>query len=354
VSARSCLAFVAALACPSLGCAAGLPRALVIGIDGLRPDQLRLAHTPVLDALAADGTATGEARNAWTRERAWNGHGATNWGVLLTGVSPSVSKLTQNGDAQHRISDDAWLAAPPRLATHLPLDDWLVESFWYFSMTSIRVLLQAFRDPDPVPTMFGRLKAAHPGAETGCFSAWPGIALEPGTILGASRSGVDCFYSPRDADASAAERDRATADAAIEALAGQGRFAGAGAELVFVQLSQCDAAGHAGTDSRTSIESVDALVGEMLAAIRSRATRRGERWLVLVTTDHGGLDEAGEHADNADPRVHTIPLLIAADGVLPGKLDLRGASLYDVTPTVLDWLGVPAEGALPGRSRLRR
>jgi arylsulfatase A-like enzyme len=99
---------------------------------------------------------------------------------------------------------------------------------------------------------------------------------------------------------------------------------------------------------------VDALVGEMLAAIRSRASRRDERWLVLVTTDHGGLDEAGEHVDNADPRVHTIPLLIAADGVLPGKLDLRGASLYDVAPTVLDWLGVPPEEALPGRTRLRR
>jgi arylsulfatase A-like enzyme len=72
-----------------------------------------------------------------------------------------------------------------------------------------------------------------------------------------------------------------------------------------------------------------------------------------MTTDHGGPSDELNHADNGDPQVRTIPFLLAADGVSPDAADLEGASLYDVAPTVLDWLGVDAPaGVMVGRSRL--
>ncbi|MEU7898873.1 alkaline phosphatase family protein [Nonomuraea sp. NPDC049152] len=37
----------------------------------------------------------------------------------------------------------------------------------------------------------------------------------------------------------------------------------------------------------------DAFLGRLLAAIRSRATYADERWTVIVTTDHGHVDEGG-------------------------------------------------------------
>ena len=216
--------------------------------------------------------------------------------------------------------------------------------------------------PEVVPTVFGRLKHRRHDAETGCFNTWPGIALGPGSILERSRASVDCVYSPADepgaADRPAAERDRDTTDAAIEALSGAGRFGGADVDLTFVHLSQCDAAGHAGDYAsepyRASIEAADALIGELLDAIDARATRREEQWLVIVTTDHGGRSDAGEHADNTDPLVRTIPLSVSADGILPNRIDLSRSSLYDVAPTVLAWLGLPLDEAMPGTARARR
>ena len=309
------LAAVCALAS---GCV-GNPRALIIGIDGLRPDQLAAAHTPTIDALAARGAIAWDATNAWTADDAWNGHSATNWGVLLTGVSPRTADLTHNGDTEHLVDDDG-------------------------------------DEEGLVRTMFGHAKRANPEAQTACFNTWGGIGMEPGTILAAARTSVDMHFSSR-SESSSAERDAETVQAALEALTGTGRFSSADVDLMFVHISQVDAAGHAHTyddpSYRASIEEVDALVGQLLAAIEGRENRKKEDWLVILSTDHGGPSDEYNHADNDDPQVRTIPFVMALDGILPGTLDLNGASLYDITPTVLDWMEVEIPGGrFPGRSRL--
>lgn len=303
------------------GCAAHARKVLIVGVDGLRADQLAQAETPTLDALAATGALRLDATNAWTPEEPFNGHSATNWGVLLTGVAPAESGLTANGDDEHFIDDDAEPGSKTRVAT-----------------------------------LFGWIKAFDPQKETGAFHTWAGIGLERGTILGNARSAVDLHFSSR-ADRPSAERDRETLDATVEALLGRGRFSRADPDVVFVHLSAVDAAGHAHTYDdpvyRASIEAVDALIAELLAALAQRPSRPREDWLVLLSTDHGGpADEMG-HADNSDPAVHTIPFLVSGDGVLPQHWDLAGVTLYDVTPTVLDWMGVEVpRGALAGRSRV--
>jgi hypothetical protein len=55
----------------------------------------------------------------------------------------------------------------------------------------------------------------------------------------------------------------------------------------------------------------------------------------------------------APPPAGEVPLLVVAEGVLPGRVDLEGASPADVAPTVLAWLGVGVKkGELAGRPRL--
>ena len=40
-------------------------RVLVIGIDGVRPDALRIANTPAIDELISEGTFTDKHKNSW-------------------------------------------------------------------------------------------------------------------------------------------------------------------------------------------------------------------------------------------------------------------------------------------------
>ena len=74
--------------------------------------------------------------------------------------------------------------------------------------------------------------------------------------------------------------------------------------------------------------------------IEQRPQRAREEWLVLITSDHGGPIDSTDHANNRDPEVHTIPFILAAEGVAAG-LELGVPTLYDVAPTVLAWMGVP-------------
>ena len=282
------------------------PKVLVVGVDGLRPDQLQQATTPVIDGLIEQGAVSYTATNAWTADDPWNGHSATNWGVLLTGLSPRTTDLTANGDEQHLVNDDG---------------------------------------EDGFRSLFGHLKHHDPAIETAVFNTWPGIGMQPGTILGSCRSSVDQHFSSV-AETSSAERDMETTRATVSAL-------GSDCDVLFVHLSQADSAGHAHTYDdpryRASIEELDRLIGEMLRAIEQRGEREHERWLILLSTDHGGMSDSGGHADNTQLLVHTIPLLVSGDAV-PHGATIGATSLYDVTPTVLAWMGVdPGPLGLDGR-----
>jgi hypothetical protein len=89
-----------------------------------------------------------------------------------------------------------------------------------------------------------------------------------------------------------------------------------------------------------SYEYVDAELGRLLAALAPGT-------VVLVISDHGhhaaadGGVFSGEHAD-APPGI----LVAAGPGIRHGEV--RGASLYDMTPTVLALLGLPVADDLPG------
>ena len=284
-------------------------RVLVIGVDGLRPDQMLAADAPRLQALQAEGIHFPDATNTWRPDAPSNGHSTPNWAALLTGRLPGATGLRVNGDLER--PDD-----PDRRVDDRSLSG------------------------DVVRTIFWHAKKGGAAASTAVFNTWWGIGLAEGTILGRSAPYVDHHVLPG-GEGDSSVRDVATAAASARSLAKKGP------ELTFVHLGQVDSAGHAYTyespETRAAIERVDALVGTLLDAIASRPTRADERWLVVVTSDHGGPDDGTNHADNGDVNTRRIPLILWGDD-LPSRSLRTTGRLVDVAPTVLEWLGADVEG----------
>jgi predicted AlkP superfamily pyrophosphatase or phosphodiesterase len=117
----------------------------------------------------------------------------------------------------------------------------------------------------------------------------------------------------------------------------------AGTDVTFVHLDDVDHAGHDSGFSPTNpeyleaIEGVDALVASMVDAVLARPTIGEERWLVALTTDHGG-SMSGHGALDAENR--TVFVILTDLGGDPASLPATGVSQMDVGPSVLAHLGI--------------
>ncbi|MFH1221387.1 MAG: sulfatase [Candidatus Eisenbacteria bacterium] len=96
----------------------------------------------------------------------------------------------------------------------------------------------------------------------------------------------------------------------------------------------------------------DEAVGRLLAGLEERSLRRNT--LILLLSDHGEefLDHGGfEHGHSLFSELIKVPLIISLPGRLPkNKIVQRQVRLLDVTPTVLDLLGVLPDAHLEGVS----
>ena len=105
---------------------------------------------------------------------------------------------------------------------------------------------------------------------------------------------------------------------------------------------------HAAYDAEVAY--ADAMVGRLLADIGPAAL---ERTLVVIAADHGeSLGEHGErsHGVFAYDVTLRVPLLVWAGRRLSGQSWDELTRLIDVTPTILDLVGVAAPSGLEGRS----
>jgi arylsulfatase A-like enzyme len=97
---------------------------------------------------------------------------------------------------------------------------------------------------------------------------------------------------------------------------------------------------------------VDQHVGRLLELLD--ATKAGRTTLVVVLSDHGHefFEHGGiGHRRNLNEEVLRIPLIARLPDVLPAGRTVRGlVSLGDVTPTILDVLGVPPLPSMTGRT----
>lgn len=299
ISARRSLSLLLAtgtLAAGTLAVAAGTAQAaparvtktVVIGLDGTMLDHVENANTPNLHRLMATGT---------TGRSSILGHptiSGPSWSTILTGV----------WHTKHGVVDNSFAGS-------------------HF---------------DAYPTAFTRIEKADPARRTASFATWDGIA----TIAGSGDPKADVVSTARPAESEAAQDSETAAAAANE-------ISTTGPDFVFTQLDQVDGAGHAsgtaGPQYGAAIERVDVEVGRIVAAVDNRATASGEDWTVIVTADHGHKPTGGHGGQTAE---EAATFVIARGSAYAPGATRDDYGIADITPTVLENLGVPRPADLDG------
>lgn len=124
-------------------------------------------------------------------------------------------------------------------------------------------------------------------------------------------------------------------------------------DVLFVHLDDCDAAGHANgfhptiTSYIKAIETVDAQVGDIVNQLQLRPNYASEDWLILLTTDHGGigLTHGGATVDEKE-----IWWIANGGGVanMQITINLNDPNAWENAPQLVD-IGVTAlDHLLPG------
>ena len=245
-------------------------RLLLIGIDGLRLDVLEQTQTPHLDRVLVDGCLTSSLIPAGTPTVS-----GPMWSSILTGVwAPDHGVM----DNEH----------PP-----------------------------AERAPD----VLSRLLDADPDAQVFAAAGWhPLIAAAGcGPVIDPAR--VDCFATHLGTSGDVQVTDYVTErlDADDKAL-----------RAAFVYLGEIDEVGHrvgVGTEYVDELHHVDACIGRILDSLERRTD--AHEWTVLVTTDHGHVDEGGHGGVSLLERTVWIG---ASDPQLADRL--RHST--DITPLMLE------------------
>lgn len=211
-----------------------LKKALIIGIDGCMPAGIVAANTPNLDALMATGTFSLDARNDGIT---YSGPG---WSAILTGV----------WEAKHGVTDNSFSGAKYNRYPHL----------------------------------FKYIKEAYPGSRNVSVSEWGPIN---------DQIAKDHSESVRKTSNANDTKNKAVAELGVVGLTS-----------LFLHFDAVDHAGHSSGFTPNNpnyikaIEEVDKAIGEVVEAMKSRENYTNEEWIVVLTTDHGGIGTS--HGGNSE------------------------------------------------------
>lgn len=266
-----------------------VPKVLVIGIDGVRPDILAEVPTPNIDALALGGTFTARARTTIPSVS------GPSWSSMLTGVWPDKHGVRGNDFEGRRFLEYPDFltrieSVRPELSTFAALD-WMP--------------LMEIEGGDPTLSEQIDERVAVDGYELGWLAA-DGVVVERSI------------------------RQLSTADP----------------DAMFVYLGNPDETSHQyesiGGEYREAIAAADGHVGALIAAVRARPDFRHESWLVIVSTDHGRREDGGH--GGLTPEEMTIFLLVSGPGAARGTPQ-QPTFIVDVAVTALAHLGIPIDPA---------
>ncbi len=260
-------------------------RVLVVGIDGVRPDALQAANTPNMDALAANGAITydayaGGVLGTPTQQATSSGPG---WSSILTGVWVDKHNVPNN----------------------------------------------SFSSPDYAnyPHFFTLIKQGYPDALLASIVQW---------------APINTYITPNaDTDIELTGSGASVASQAASLLASDNP------DVLFLHFDDVDYAGHAYGYSPTSanylaaIEGVDTHTGTVVTAIQNRANYTNEDWLIIVTTDHGGL---GTSHGGQSTEERTI-FVIASGNSICQQVISNGPGHTTVPPTAMRHLGIAIDPA---------
>jgi len=272
-----------------------IPKVLLIGVDGVRPDVLAEVATPNIDSLAGAGAFTATARTGMPSVS------GPSWSSMLTGVWPEKHGVVDNDFGGKRY--------------------------------------------DLYPDFLTRIEQVRPELATFAVVDWKplGAADDSMPTIG---DGVDVKHVLDGYEVGWPEGDERSVALAVEHLAT------ADPDALFVYLGNPDEVSHEhesiGQEYRDAIALADAQVGRLVAAVKARSTYAQEDWLVLVTTDHGRTADGGHGGDTPEER--TIFFLAHGPSAVVGTPP-DTVQIVDVAVTALAHLGIAADPAwgLDGR-----
>jgi len=269
-------------------------KVLIIGIDGLMPEAVKLPEMLHVNSLYEG--ENGFLTYGYTEDLTFSG---PSWSSILHGVHRDRHEVDSNQYHGHDFSD--------------------------------------------YPHVLKRLKAHNPDLYTAAFVTWSllqnNFSRPDGTPVGVDQ----LVYHARQEDG-----DEKVTEDLVELL----ETGDPGA--VFYYQNDIDGAGHGYGFSidvpeyREQLRVTDARIGRVLDALvnRQQVVDGKEEWLIILVTDHGGVGTG--HSGNLY-RQRFIPLIISKVSVSrQGALGTPPSSLIrsrnvSVTSTVLSFMGVPEE-----------
>ena len=269
---------------------------VVIGFDGLSPDGLKNATTPTFDKIISEGASTLHARAVLPTSS------SSNWASMIMGAGPE----------QHGITSNSWEKNNFVLPAITQSEDFLF------------------------PSIFQLIDDQKENAEIGAIYHWTGF----GRLF--EKGAVDYDISPDSEDETAA-------------LAGA-YIKGKKPTFTFIHFDHVDHGGHeyghGSPEYYKSVEKADAMLAEVMAAIK--ASGMPDETLVIISADHGGLGKG--HGGESLQEIE-IPFILWGKSVKKNHVLKYPVYQYDNAATVafalgiktpMAWIGRPVKNAFEG------
>jgi hypothetical protein len=265
---------VALAAVLSLQVSAQERKVLFIGVDGVRSDALIVANTPTWDSLCAAGLYT-----------------YTSWHVGITVSGPSWSSmLTGVWQGKHGVTNNNYTGS----------------------------------DFNNYPYFVTRAKEYRPDLKAVQITSWDPMS--------------SAVYNDGWDSKIVVPTDDACEAAAIATLSDPEL------DILFVHIDDCDAQGHGNGFSPTvtpymnQVEYVDTQLRSILNALRARPNYTNEEWMVIMTTDHGGIGTGHGGPTRVEREIWWVA---AGPGVPQAQISIDLPSVADLFPDPSDYRNAP-------------
>jgi predicted AlkP superfamily pyrophosphatase or phosphodiesterase len=279
---RALPALVCSLAlAPALSAAPlpGVEHMVIIGCDGMSPNGVLKARSPVMRNLMNEGSWTMHARGVMPTVS------SPNWASMIMGAGPE----------QHGVTSNEWET------NKFEISPIVVGSGGMF------------------PTIFGTLREQRPDAIIGCFHDWDGF----GRLF--ERKAADIVDHP-DGPTNVIEHAIAF-------------FKEKKPTFTFIHLDLVDHAGHHfghGTQEYfDSVDVADKLIGQAIEGLKQAGM--WDTTVLLVTADHGGVKKGHGGSTMAELE---IPWILRGPGVAKGRELHKPINTYDTAATVAYIFGI--------------
>ena len=253
---------------------------VVIGLDGLSPDGIQKAVTPVLDSLMKNGSYS------MTAKAVFPSSSSPNWASMITGTSPAHHEIWSNDWKRADIADKVYCGGS---------------------------------EGELYPTIFRAVREQNKNAMIACFYDWDDF----GRLMEDDVCTVKVDGKGED-DTAAQAADYIATNAPL---------------LTFVHLDHVDHVGHdAGHGTLAYYQSVskaDSLIGRIMNAIRTSG--QAENAVVIITADHGGLGKG--HGGHSAAEMN-IPWIISGKGIKKNHKLSTSIDTFDTAVTVAKVLDV--------------